>query len=97
MECGGYTHTHTPLFLLWSQNQQPQQPCLRLSLPRLKGGKSWRPIGESHHHQTGSESQALPLHWIQTQTPYLTLPCTSAAEEEEKEMLFKAKVTAASP
>lgn len=42
------------------------------------------------------QSQSLPLRWIQTQTPNLTLLCTSAAEEEGKEMPLKVEVTTAS-
>lgn len=42
------------------------------------------------------QSQSLPLHWIQTRTPNLTLLCTSAAEEEGKEMPLKVEVTTAS-
>lgn len=42
------------------------------------------------------QSQSLPPPWIQTQTLCLTPLCTSAAEEEGKEMPLKAEVTAAS-
>lgn len=71
----------------------PPTTCLRWSIEA--GGRAGY-TSENHITIRTLQSQSLPLPWIQTRTLCLTPLCTSAAEEEGKEMPLKAEVTPAS-
>lgn len=86
-----------PLFILQSQERTPTTTPWTLPT-EIKGREEqrWMPgIRDAHHHQNTPETRASPQHWIQTLTLYLTLRCTSAAEEEREEILLKAELQAA--